>query len=101
MIVTARNQKFVPLSKKKLVCSEQIRPVAEGLHSRSREMLETNHARSDVLLEVDEMLLPVATEKVAGVNRDRIVGFLLGISVGTAVGFFLRPPGDVAKSERP
>jgi hypothetical protein len=25
-------------------------------------------------------------------TRERIAGFLLGISVGTAIGFFLRPP---------
>jgi len=29
------------------------------------------------------------------VTRERIVGFLLGISVGTAVGFYLRPPETV------
>jgi hypothetical protein len=27
-------------------------------------------------------------------TRERIAGFLLGISVGTAIGFFLRPPND-------
>jgi hypothetical protein len=25
-------------------------------------------------------------------NREQIAGFLMGISVGTAIGFFLRPP---------
>ena len=25
-------------------------------------------------------------------TRERLLGFLLGISVGTAVGFYLRPP---------
>jgi hypothetical protein len=25
-------------------------------------------------------------------NREHIAGFLMGISVGTAIGFFLRPP---------
>ena len=32
-------------------------------------------------------------------TRERIAGFMLGISVGTAIGFFLRPPNGTDKND--
>jgi hypothetical protein len=34
-------------------------------------------------------------------TRERLLGFLLGISVGTAVGFYLRPPEANRREARP
>jgi hypothetical protein len=34
-------------------------------------------------------------------TRERLLGFLLGISVGTAVGFYLRPPEANRRETRP
>jgi hypothetical protein len=33
-------------------------------------------------------------------TRERVAGFLFGISIGTAIGFFLKSQGDEKASER-